>query len=146
MEVQPAAAPDRLALDQPAQISGTKVVCTGIGSRARADRRWASYPFEAEIAAAGGRFPGNVGLNARRDGVSVLSFVYGGSWALADVEARPLGSPHPLGGSAHRGWPMYLPGGQGRFLRFPESGAMDSPELPPRRFEPLIAPRSRDKP
>jgi len=46
----PALAQNSVAMDQPLILSGVDTVCTGIGSDAQHDPRWAAYPIRVEFA------------------------------------------------------------------------------------------------
>ena len=111
----PAAAQDRVPFDRPTPVNGIEVVYTGIGSGARDDPRWQTYPFKVEVAGADSQLLGNVAVAFEREGQTLVHVACGGPWVLARLSpSSPVNVPM---------------GGQGRvILRFPEAGGKVSPE------------------
>ena len=72
--------------DQPFDVNGTQVVCTGIDSDSRHDPRWPSYPLKLEFAGAGGQFLGEERVTVSGNGVDV-NVRCKGPWVLMRVPA-----------------------------------------------------------
>lgn len=74
----------RVFRDQPFDVNGTEVVCTGIDSDSRADPRWRSYPLKLEFAGAGGQYLGEERVSVTGNGVDV-NVRCKGPWVLMKV-------------------------------------------------------------
>jgi len=128
-----AAAQSNLPLDRPTdQGGGIQVVCTGIGSEARSDPRWADYPLRVEVAGADGQFLGNVEVAFERDGQALVRIGCGGPWILARLSpgAYTISATYEGQTTSER---VNVPDdGQGRvILRFPDAGGTVSPQHVP---------------
>jgi hypothetical protein len=105
--------------DQPMMINGVETVCTGTTTEARADPRWAAYPFHMEVAGKGGQYLGDEEVTVTGNGHSV-SAKCAGPWVLMKL---PAGSYHvsidvPEGG--HKDLTMRVPGRT--VVHFPNAG------------------------
>ena len=76
----------RVFRDQPFDVNGTEVVCTGIDSDSRADPRWRSYPLKLEFAGAGGQYLGEERVTVTGNGVNV-NVRCKGPWVLMKLPA-----------------------------------------------------------
>lgn len=76
----------RTFADQPFDVNGTEVVCTGTDSDSRHDPRWASYPLRMEFAGVGGQFLGEERVTVSGNGLNV-SVHCKGPWVLMKVPA-----------------------------------------------------------
>jgi hypothetical protein len=76
----------RVFRDQPFDVNGTEVVCTGIDSDSRADPRWPSYSLKLEFAGEGGQYLGEERVTVSGDGVDV-NVRCKGPWVLMKVPA-----------------------------------------------------------
>lgn len=76
----------RTFADQPFDVNGTEVVCTGIDSDSRHDPRWPSYPLKLEFAGVGGQYLGEERVQVTGNGVNV-NVRCKGPWVLMRVPA-----------------------------------------------------------
>ena len=125
----PAAAQDRVPFDRPTPVNGIEVVYTGIGSGARDDPRWQTYPFKVEVAGADSQLLGNVAVAFEREGQTLVHVACGGPWVLARLSPGVYTITATYEGLSTSS-PVNVPmEGQGRvILRFPEAGGKVSPE------------------
>ena len=76
----------RVFRDQPFDVNGTEVVCTGIDSDSRHDPRWPSYPLKLEFAGAAASILGEEHVMVSGNGVNV-NVRCKGPWVLMQVPA-----------------------------------------------------------
>jgi hypothetical protein len=110
--------------EQPMTINGVETACTGTSLEARADPRWAAYPFHLEVAGKDGQYLGDEKVTVTGNGHSV-SVQCSGPWVLMKL---PAGSYHvsldvPEGG--HRDFTMRAPGKT--VVHFPNGGGEEVP-------------------
>lgn len=123
----------QLAFDAPTRIDNIEVVCSGVGSTARADPRWAAYPLKVEIAGTDGQYLGNVALVIEREGARVLNLHCAGPWILARLTPGAYTVTATFEGANASGNVNVSAGGQARLtLRFPGAGGTVSPEYVPK--------------
>jgi hypothetical protein len=76
----------RVFRDQPFDVNGTEVVCTGIDSDSRHDPRWPAYSLKLEFAGEGGQYLGEERVSVTGEGVDV-NVRCKGPWVLMKVPA-----------------------------------------------------------
>jgi hypothetical protein len=78
----------QLEVDTPAMVDGVNAVCTGIGTNAREDPRWQSFPLRIEISGKHGQYLGDAVVNVKGPGIDdELMVRCSGPWVLVDVPA-----------------------------------------------------------
>ncbi len=114
----------RTFADQPFDVNGTQVVCTGIDSDSRHDSRWPSYPLKLEFAGAGGQFLGEERVQVSGNGVNV-NVRCKGPWVLMRVPAGSYSVQATVRSGATKSGTVNVSGhGQARLvMTFPAGGA-----------------------
>ncbi len=118
--------------DKPVTVAGVEAVCTGIGSDARENPLWASYPLKVEVAGQGGHYLGDVHVTVSQERKTVAAVKCSGPWILFRVPAgryRVEGLTEGLTASSSA---LVFEKGQSRIiLRFPSTDGQTSvPETP----------------
>ena len=72
-----------LALDNPSQMNGLDIVCTGVGS-GKDDPRWTSYPVRIEFANGAAQNLSGAHVALTKHGASVADFECPGAWVLVN--------------------------------------------------------------
>jgi hypothetical protein len=99
-----------LTLDNPSQMNGLDVVCTGVGS-GKDDPRWTSYPVRIEFANGAAQNLSGAHVALTKHGASVADFECPGAWVLVNgdrgnyhvaativgSDARPVSASFVLG-------------------------------------------------
>ena len=121
-----------LALDNPTEVAGIEVVCTGVGLDAREDPRWSAYSLKVELAGKGGQYLGDVGVNVTKNKEPVLTTVCGGPWLLFKLPPARYQVDATIENKTVSATANVPARGQGRIiLRFPElGGALEQPAAP----------------
>jgi hypothetical protein len=73
--------------DEPVEINGLKLVCTGVGDDAKKDPRWRSYAVRMEFANARAEYVSDVEVSVAKGGAVLLAVRCDSPWVLADLEA-----------------------------------------------------------
>ena len=121
-----------LPLDTPRSMRSMEAVCTGVGTDARADPRWAAYPLKIEIAGRNGQFLGEAQVTVTKGDEAVVSVRCGGPWVLFRIEPGAYGVTAEVGGVARSSRVNVGGKGQARVvIRFPDQGGTVSPEYVP---------------
>ena len=77
-----------LPADEPTEVGGIKLACTGIGDDAKHDPRWRTYAMRMEFANAAAEYVSDVVVSVAKPGGETLFTVHCDSpWVLADLEA-----------------------------------------------------------
>lgn len=115
--------------DQPFDVNGTEVVCTGTGSDARADPRWRAYPLKLEFSGAGGQYLGEERVSITGNGVNVRVRCRG-PWLLLKVPAGSYAVHAEAQNAGAKNITVNVTGrGQTRVVvSFPAAGGGVSPE------------------
>ena len=72
-------------MDTPQTMRNFEAVCTGIGSEARTDPRWAAYPLRVEVTGRAGIYLGAAQVTLNKDGDALVSVNCSGPWVLFRV-------------------------------------------------------------
>jgi hypothetical protein len=120
--------PGLLPPDTPTVISGVETVCTGVGTDAREDPRWSTYPLKIEIVGKGGQYLANMQITVNKDAKIIVQAECGGPWLLLKLSPGRYQVSATVEGTTVSSPAYALASGQGRvILRFPElGGVMDN--------------------
>jgi hypothetical protein len=122
-----------LPLDQPRTMRDMEAVCTGIGSDAREDPRWAVYPLKVEVAGRLGQFLGEAEVTITKGTEAVVTVRCAGPWILFKLSPGTYGVTAEVEGTSKSGKVTVGAKGQARIvLRFPNQGGAVSPEYVPK--------------
>jgi hypothetical protein len=115
--------------DQPFDVNGTEVVCTGIDSDSRHDPRWPAYPLKLEFAGAGGQYLGEERVTVTGNGVDV-NVRCKGPWVLLRVPAGSYSIHAEAANAGAKNLTVNVTGrGQTRaMVVFPQAGGQTTPE------------------
>jgi hypothetical protein len=122
-----------LPYDTPQTMRTTEAVCTGVGSDARSDPRWASYPLKIEIAGSQGQFLGEAEVSVNKGEDAIVSVRCGGPWVLFRLDPGAYSVSAMVGGATVSSRVNVSGRSQARvILRFPDQGGAVSPEYEPK--------------
>ncbi len=76
-----------LPADEPAEVNGVKLACTGVGDDAKKDPRWRAYAMRMEFANAQAEYVSDVVVSVTKDGEALFKVRCDSPWVLADLEA-----------------------------------------------------------
>ncbi len=109
--------------DKPVAVAGVEAVCTGVGSDARDNPLWASYPLKIEVAGQGGQYLGDVRLTLSQGDKTIAAVGCGGPWILFRLRAGRYHVEAQTEGQTASALALVPESGQGRVvLRFPGLG------------------------
>jgi hypothetical protein len=111
--------------DQPTNIDGVSTVCTGAGSDARSNSRWAGYPSHVEFVGRHGQYLGDETVRISGNGKN-LSIHCGGPWLLMKLPKGSYDLSADVAGAGHKQMRIFAPGRV--IARFPGAGGSESPE------------------
>lgn len=76
----------KLPADEPSEVNGFEVACTGVGEEARNDPRWLSYPVRIEFANADAQYLSDAVLTvAKPGGQQLFQVTCDSPWVLANL-------------------------------------------------------------
>jgi hypothetical protein len=126
-------APPPLPFDTPKQLRDFEAVCTGIGSDARNDPRWAEYPLRVEVVGTAGQYLGQAQVTVSKGEENLVSVGCGGPWVLFRLPPGSYEVSVDVNGTTKSGRVNVGTKGQARILiRFPDIGGALSPEYVPK--------------
>ena len=109
-----------LPMDTPTTVSGIESVCTGIGSTAQSDPRWAAYPLKVEVVGKNRHYLADADLMVAQGGKQLLAVHCGGPWLLLKLPAGRYSISGILSGETATAGAVAPATGQSRaILRFP---------------------------
>jgi len=121
-QAQDNAAPP-LPFDSPVSMRAMEAVCTGIGTDARNDPRWPSYPLRIELVGRAGVFLGQAEVTLTQNNEAVIGVRCGGPWLLLRLPPGVYDVAAQVENVTKTGRVTVPMTGQGRLiLRFPELG------------------------
>jgi hypothetical protein len=122
-----------LPFDTPQTMRNFEAVCTGIGSNARNDPRWAAYPLKVEIAGKEGQLLGAAQVTLMKGDESLVTVGCGGPWVLFKVDPGAYQVKADVQGTTVTNRVNVSGQGQARvIMRFPDIGGATSPEYVPK--------------
>jgi hypothetical protein len=121
-------------LDAPQTMRGLEAVCTGVGTDARSNPRWDSYPLKIEIVGDQGQFLGEAEVSVNKGEEAIVSVRCGGPWVLFRLDPGAYTVTAGVGGATASSRVNVGGSTQARvILRFPGQGGAVSPEFKPQQ-------------
>jgi hypothetical protein len=122
-----------LPFDTPQTMRAMEAVCTGVGTDARNDPRWAAYPLKIEIAGDQGQFLGEAEVSVNKGEDAIVSVRCGGPWVLFRLDPGAYSVSATVGGATVSSRVNVSGKTQARVvLRFRGQGGAVSPEYVPK--------------
>jgi hypothetical protein len=116
-----------LPFDSPVSMRAMEAVCTGIGTDARNDPRWATYPLRIEVVGRAGEYLGLAEVTLTQNDEAILSARCGGPWLLVRLPPGMYEVSATVQNVSKMGRVTVPATGQGRLiLRFPELGQVQA--------------------
>ena len=117
-----------LKRNEPTQVNGVEVVCTGIDSDTRADPRWNAYPLRLEFTAGGRAYISDETVTISGQGAPAIAVSCPAPWVLAKVAPGTYSVTAMVSGTTKHAAASVRKTGQARLvMRFPEVPAAESP-------------------
>jgi hypothetical protein len=110
--------------DQPMNINGVNIVCTGGDSDARANPNWRAYPMHLEFVGKSGQYLGDETVTITGNGKNI-SVHCGGPWLLMQLPNGTYKLSADVAGAGHQEMKIYTPGRV--IMRFPNAGGSEAP-------------------
>ena len=116
---QPSWGAEILPADQPVQVRGIEVACTGESLDLRKDARWDDFALKIEFAGPGGQYVGGESVSISRDDKEILNVVCSGPWLLLRLPPARYDVSAKLDGQTAKSAAFVSKKGQGHIiLRF----------------------------
>ena len=116
----PAWGAEGLPVDQPVQVRGIEVACTGESLNLREESRWDDFALKIEFVGRGGQYVGGETVSIYKAGKRILNVVCSGPWLLLRLPPARYDVSATLEGQSAKSAAFVSKKGQGHIiLRFP---------------------------